>query len=187
MGNADGFRYVYLDDIRGDFVMDAQIVYFERVQQWAKAGLMARQNIEPNSKNALSTAAAGNAPGDLGVQLTWRAETGGETKELNYWELGGPKGFNDGEWIRLTRTGDNFSASWSKDGTSWVKDYATVTVKMDDPILLGLAVTSCEKTMSCKATFANVTINGEPIIKTAATVNNSNKLAKLWSEIKLGR
>jgi len=66
---ADGFRYVYLP-ISGDFEADVQITYFERTTQWAKAGLMARQTVDPDSKNALSTAAAGNLPGpDLGVQL----------------------------------------------------------------------------------------------------------------------
>ena len=68
--NADGFRYVYMP-ITGDFEASVQITYFERVTQWAKAGLMARQSVDADSVNALSTAAAGNLPGpDLGVQLT---------------------------------------------------------------------------------------------------------------------
>lgn len=182
--DADGFRYVYVEGIRGNFVVDVQIPFFQRIQEWAKAGIMARQSVDPKSKNALSTAAAGKGPGELGVQITWRAETGGETKELDYWELGGPKGFNDGEWVRLKRAGNDFSASWSKDGVTWAKDYATATVKMDDPVLVGLAVTSCEKTMLCKATLKNLTVNGVPIMKLITAVSPSGKLPKMWGEIK---
>ncbi len=180
--NADGFRYVYMP-ITGDFEAIVQITYFERTTQWAKAGLMARQSVDADSTNALSTAAAGNLPGpDLGVQLTWRAEKAGETKEIDYWELGGPTGFVDGEWIRLKRSGNDFSASWSKDGKSWVKDYATVTVKMTDPILLGLAVTSCDKTLYCKATFKNFSVNNNLVV---TAVDSKGKITKTWGRIKL--
>ncbi len=179
--NADGFRYVYMP-ITGDFEAVVQITYFERVTQWAKAGLMARQSVDADSVNALSTAAAGNLPGpDLGVQLTWRADKAGETKELNYWELGGPTGFVDGEWIRLTRAGNDFSASWSKDGKSWVKDYATVAVKMTDPILLGLAVTSCDKALYCKATFKNFSVNNKLVV---TAVDSGGKITRTWGKIK---
>lgn len=177
---ADGFRYVYIQT-SGDFQMDVQITYFERVTQWAKAGLMARQSVDPGAKNALSTAAAGK-PGDmLGVQLTWRAETDGKTEELDYWALGGPTGFNDGEWIRLKRAGNDYSASWSKDGKTWVADYAKVTVEMKDPILVGMAVTSCDATMLCKATFNNLTVNNKQII---TSVSPSGKLSRTWGEVK---
>ena len=178
---ADGFRYVYMP-ISGDFEADVQITYFERTTQWAKAGLMARQSIDADSKNALSTAAAGNLPGpDLGVQITWRADKAGETKELDYWELGGPVGFVDGEWIRLKRVGNDFSVSWSKDGKSWVKDYASIKIEMTDPILVGLIVTSCDKALSCKATFKNFTVNSKQVI---TAVDSNGKLSNTWGKIK---
>ena len=128
--SVDGFRYAYIE-VSGDFEAIVQITYFERVagEPWAKAGLIARETPDPGSKNALSTAAAGDA---YGVQLTWRTQTNGATSELNYWELGGPTKFNDGEWIRLTRSGDDFSAAWSDDGVTWDDDYATVPIDMDE-------------------------------------------------------
>ncbi|MBC8461641.1 MAG: hypothetical protein H8D67_27015 [Deltaproteobacteria bacterium] len=183
-GNADGFRFAYLS-LSGDFEAVVRIVSFERVDKWAKAGLMARQSVDANAKNTLSTAAAGVAGEPLGVQLTWRADTGGESFELNYWERGGPSGFNDGEWIRLTRKGNDFSASWSKDGKEWVDDYASVTVQMNDPILVGLAVTSCDANLLCKAVFDNFTIlsSGKQIFPSRA-VRQSGKLATTWGEIK---
>ncbi|MBC8461642.1 MAG: hypothetical protein H8D67_27020, partial [Deltaproteobacteria bacterium] len=164
-GNADGFRFVYTTlPISGDFSVAVRIVSFERVDKWAKAGLIARQSLEPGAKNALSTAAAGVADEPLGVQLTWREETDGETQELNFWELGGPSGFNDGEWVRLARQGDDFSVSWSEDGATWADDYATVTIQMDDPILVGLAVTSCDEGLLCQAVFENLLVNNVPIL-----------------------
>jgi hypothetical protein len=181
-GTADGFRYVYTQ-VSGDFEAAVQITEFERIEDWTKAGLMARQSVDPGAKNALSTAAAG---ADLGVQITWRAETNGETDELDFWELGGPTGFNDGEWIRLTRSGNNFSASWSDDGVSWADDYATVIIEMDDPILIGMAVTSCDAATLCRSVFENMTVNGVPIMEYAASVSPGGKLPAAWASIKAG-
>ena len=184
-GTADGFRYAYIE-ASGDFEVAVQVTYFERVEKWAKAGLMARQSVDAGAKNALSTAAAGE-PGDLlGVQLTWRPETDGETSELNFWELGGPAGFNDGEWIRLTRSGNDFSASWSDDGVTWSDDYATVTIEMDDPVLVGLIVTSCNAEVLCEATFENMTVNGIPIMAFVTAVSPGGKLSTTWAGIKAG-
>ena len=181
---ADGFRYVYMP-ISGDFEAFVQVTFFERTTEWAKAGLMARQSVDADSKNALSTAAAGKVTvppvPNLGVQLTWRLDKGGKGAELDYWDLGGPKGFVDGEWIRLKRAGNNYSASWCKDGKTWVKDYASIAVTMTDPILIGLAVVSCDKTKTCKATFKNFSVNGKQVV---TAVDSSGKLSKTWGEIK---
>lgn len=184
-GTADGCRFVYME-ISGDFVATVQITDFERHKQWTKAGIMARQSNEPGSKNALSTAAAGNIPGpDLGVQITWRQETNGETQELDYWELGGSTGFNDGEWIRLIRFSNDFSASWSLDGSDWVDDYATVTVEMTDPILVGLTVVSLDTGYASKAVFEHFNItrpDGTPLLPTA--VHPGYKIATSWGFLK---
>jgi hypothetical protein len=178
--NADGLRYVYTE-VSGDFEAIVQITYFERVagEPWAKAGLVARETVDPGAKNALSTAAAGDA---YGVQLTWRPQTNGPTSELNYWEMGGPTRFNDGEWIRLTRSGDDFSASWSDDGVTWDDDYATVTIDMDETITVGLAVTGHDVAKSCEASFKNFTINGISAVSTA--VSPCGKLPATWGETK---
>ena len=180
-GVADGFRFVHTPPISGDFEVAVRIVSFERVDKWAKAGLIVRQSLEPGAKNALSTAAAGVADEPLGVQLTWREETDGETQELNFWDLGGPSGFNDGEWVRVTRKGDDFSSSWSEDGNDWSDDYATVTIQMDDPILVGLAVTSCDENLLCQAVFDNLLVNNVPIL---AAVNLKGKLTETWGGVK---
>ncbi len=180
---ADGFRYVYTE-VSGDFEAIVQITYFERVagEPWAKAGLVARETVDPGAKNALSTAAAGDA---YGVQLTWRAQTNGPTSELNYWELGGPTRFNDGEWVRLTRSGDDFSASWSDDGVTWDDDYATVPIDMKESITIGLAVTGHDVAKSCEASFKNFSINGVSPVSTA--VSPGGKLPSAWGEIKQGQ
>ena len=175
-GNADGFRYVYTE-VSGDFEAIVQITEFERVEPWTKAGLVARETVDPGAKNALSTAAAGDG---YGVQLTWREQTNGSTSELNYWELGGPTRFNDGEWIRLTRSGNDFSSAWSEDGVNWDDDYATVTIEMEETITVGLAVTSHEVTLTCEATFKDFSING--VLATA--VSPGGKLYETWGKIR---
>ncbi len=185
-GAADGFRYVYTE-VSGDFDAIVQISFFERPagEKWAKAGLMARQSTDPGAKNALSTAAAGEPGDELGVQITWRPETDGETDELNFWELGGPSGFNDGEWIRLTRSGNDFSVSWSDDGVAWADDYAAVPIEMNDPILVGLAVTATNTGIFCEAVYENFTIDGESVFSSAA-VSSDGKLSATWAGVKAG-
>ena len=55
-GNADGFRFVYLE-LSGDFDASAQIPFFNRgVDPWAKAGIMARDTLDADSANFISTA-----------------------------------------------------------------------------------------------------------------------------------
>ncbi len=180
-GAADGLRFVYTE-LSGDFDATVQISYFERPagEDWAKAGLMVRQSTAPGAKNALSTAAAAT---DLGVQITWRQDTDGETSELNFWELGGPTGFNDGEWIRLTRSGNDFSVSWSSDGVSWADDYATVPIEMSDPILVGLMVTSTNTALFCEAVFENFIIDG---VSPVTAVSPGGKLSATWAGVKAG-
>jgi len=177
-GSADGFRYVYTE-VSGDFEATVQLTFFQRLEEWSKAGLLARENVEPGAKNALSTAAAGAA---YGVQLTWREQTNGATSELNYWELGGPVGFNDGEWLKLTRSGNDFSSAWSDDGVNWDDAYATVTIDMDETINIGLAVTSHEVALFCEASFKDFAINGVFALSTA--VSPGGKLPAAWGEIK---
>ena len=64
---ADQCTYLY-KVVSGDFDVSAIVLSIENTNEWAKAGIMARQNVEPGSANVFATPRANN---DL-VTFQWR-------------------------------------------------------------------------------------------------------------------
>lgn len=135
---ADACRYVY-KEVTGDFEISARIVSMERANEWTKAGLMARQSLEPNSQHAFIALHS-----DHGVKMIHRDAPGANTGP-EPWE----KNFDPPIWIKLVRTGNEFTTFWSetgKDGSWQPADVpgcvGTATIEMDDTILIGIAATS---------------------------------------------
>jgi hypothetical protein len=180
-GNADGFRFVYLE-LEGDFDASVQITFFQRgIHEWAKAGLMARDTLDANSANFLSTAAESAA---FGAQISWRSAAGDRTFEWNLWEQGGPMGFEDDDWIRLKREGDDFTGFYHADGDAdWIP-MDTVTISMDEPILVGMIVTSHVQNTLTTATFANFTVDNAKVKFPTTAVELTDKLPVTWGDIK---
>ena len=61
-------------------------------------------------------------------------------------------------WVKLVRSGSNFSAYYSTDGNTWYQQGSTTSIGMTDPIYLGLAVCSHVSGTSCTVTFDNVSV-----------------------------
>jgi ABC-type transport system involved in multi-copper enzyme maturation permease subunit len=85
------------------------------LEQWAKAGIMIKQNTKQGSPYAAMMVAAGH-----GVRMQWNytADTPG---------LSGAVGPADPRWLRLTRAGDVITGYDSADGTHWT-EVGTVTL-----------------------------------------------------------
>jgi hypothetical protein len=120
-GSADGCHFVSL----------------ERANEWSKAGLMARQSLDANSQHTFL-----NVTPDHGVKMIHR-DTPGAGTGPEPWE----KNFEAPIWLKLVRTGNEFSSFWSEDGKSWEPAEvpgtpSVATIEMTDPILVGIAVTS---------------------------------------------
>ena len=135
-GAADAFRFVYRE-VTGDFEISARIVSLERVNEWTKVGLMARQSLDPNSPHVFIHLTA-----DHGVKMIHRDAAGANTGPTP-WE----KNFDAPVWIKLVRSGNEFSSFWSDDGQDWEAAEvpgtpSVTTVDMTDPILVGIGVTS---------------------------------------------
>ena len=176
-GTEDQFRFVYTE-VKGDFDAVVHLVSFQKIEDWTKSGLMARQTVDADSANVLSTITGGGASG---CQLTWRPSKGAESFEFfdaapgQWWETGG--------WLKLVRKGDDFEGFISKDGKDWLSLEST-TVAMSDPILVGMAVTSKSDGVLAKTVFENFTItqNGKQIFPLA--VEKEGRLITTWSTIK---
>ena len=58
-------------------------------------------------------------------------------------------------WIRLKRTGNDFTGYYSADGKAW-KVYTTYTMDLSEKVFLGLAVTSHNTSESTTAVFRDI-------------------------------
>lgn len=173
----DQFRFVYTE-VKGDFEAVVHVVSFQRITDWTKSGLMARQSVDADSANVLSTITGGGASG---CQLTWRPSKGAQSFEFmdvapgQWWQTGG--------WLKLKRKGDDFEGFISKDGKNWLSLLFT-TVKMSEPILVGLAVTSQADGVLSTTVFENFTItkDGKQIFPLG--VEKERRLTTTWASIK---
>jgi hypothetical protein len=174
-GSADGCRFVY-HEVNGNFEISARVVSLKRVHEWSKAGLMARQSLDANSPHTFL-----NVTPDHGVKMIHRDAPGASTGP-SPWE----KNAEAPVYLKLVRQGDTFIAYMSEDGKAWKEaEVAAGTpsraeVKLKDPILVGMAVTSHVAGKLTTAVFDNITASF------LAAVEPSGKAAITWGEIKRG-
>jgi len=176
-GEADQFMFVY-KEVTGDFDVSCTVLTLDgSMNDWAKAGLMAREDLTPGAKNVT---VACRGLDDL-VTFQRREEADGSSASERVTPAGAPRPIT----IRLTRTGNEFMGGWSLDGgATWedsvTKDGVTPTppavVEMADPVLIGIAVTSHEVGV---LTMAEVEVHGDP-----TAVRPEEKLTGTWGAIK---
>jgi hypothetical protein len=148
-GDSDEFHFAF-KELNGAGTIIAKVESVENTNGFAKAGVMIRDSLDPNSANAALLITPEN-----GVRLQYRNTTGGNTE----------RDFNDTiaapQWVKLTRElGGRVRAAYSVDGATWTDMDPIMTVIMDLPMYIGMAVTSHEPGVACEAVFSNVTSDG---------------------------
>jgi regulation of enolase protein 1 (concanavalin A-like superfamily) len=63
------------------------------------------------------------------------------------------------QWVRLSRSGNTFTAEYSANGTTWTT-LGSVDMPMLTDVYVGLCLTSHNVNATCTAEFSNVTTNG---------------------------
>jgi len=147
-GTADSFQFVY-QQLTGDTTVIARVVTQQHTSDWAKAGVMIRQDLTTGAANALAAVSPSN-----GVNYQFRTTANGSTSAG--WGVGAAAP----EWVKVTRVGNNFATYYSSDGVTWTQAGSTTTITMTDPIYVGLAVCSQANPTLCTATFDNVSAVG---------------------------
>jgi regulation of enolase protein 1 (concanavalin A-like superfamily) len=142
-GTADAFHYVY-QPLSGDTDIQAHVASVQNVNVWTKAGLMVRASTDAGATHVSVFVTPGK-----GIAMQWRASTGGASSSISV--AGAAPVF-----IRLTRSGNNITAWYANDGSSWTA-IGTATVVMSSDVFVGLAVTSHDNTQTATAVFDNVT------------------------------
>lgn len=152
---SDQFRYAY-KNLSGNGSMVVRVDSLIRSDGWAKAGVMIRESVHPGSKHAFVCMTP-----DYGPSFQQRPETGNVMNQVSQASVAG-QGVVAPYWVKLTRTGNVFTAQQSADGVTWV-DIATTTpynITMANDVLIGLALTSHNASTSTAAEFSNLSTTG---------------------------
>jgi hypothetical protein len=150
-GSADEFHFAY-KTLTGTGSIIAKVESLTDTNNWAKAGVMIRETLEPGSKNAMVAVTIDN-----GVSTQVRIDA--DTNSSNTAE----SGITAPHWIKLERDiAGNFTASHSTNGSTWVAVSGALpeNIQMGSTVFIGLAVTSHDAALTCEAVFSNVTTTG---------------------------
>jgi len=145
-GAADSFHFVYRK-LTGDGTITARVTGIENTYRFAKAGVMMRESLAANSKQAGTFA----LPGTGGVSYVRRKSTGGSTVATTHAPLGAPC------WVRIVRRGNVFTSYRSADGVKW-QFIGSDTINMSATLYVGLAVCSHNLGALNTATFDHVSV-----------------------------
>lgn len=146
---SDSFRYTYLTLV-GNGEIRARITSQDNTDLWAKSGVMVRESLNPNSKQALFCVTPGN-----GFALQYRNATGGTSVNVG----GGPLNAVPNNWVRFVRTGNNIVASKSSNGTAWTV-VGSATIPMNRNVYAGVAVCSHNNNLLNTTSFDNAALIG---------------------------
>ena len=159
--NSDQFCFVY-EEFTADFDIAVRIESLEQSHLYAKAGLMAREDLTSGSRNLMFVAFPGNAKRNNnrgGYEFQYRLETDKQSKAIypsltdSIAQKSFPIVYPNG-WMRLKRTGNSFYAFTSADGKNW-KPYTEFVMEMPGKLYLGMAVTAHIKGAPTVAKFRN--------------------------------
>lgn len=145
-GTADGFQYLY-QPLAGDGTIVAKVNSLENTNDWAKAGVMVRQTLDADSPYAVCATTPGNK-----CHLQYRTAKGEEAAAPET-----PMGDAAPYWLKLERKGDTFTASVSKDNTTW-EAAGEIKVEMGKEVFIGLCLTSHDNAALSTAEFEQVAV-----------------------------
>jgi hypothetical protein len=158
----DEFHYAYKEVTTADagnlVTIIAKIESVSNTDPWAKASVMIRDSLDPNSTHGMMCASS--LSGDA---FQWRLETGGVTDTNDANAIGLPC------WVKLVldatpgrgnlrayRSRTGAAGSWIQSGT--VQQIPTMTLPRATPLYVGLAATAHNATATCTAKFSSVSI-----------------------------
>src|SRR4030043_2435554 len=130
----------------------AKVNSVQNTNDWAKAGVMIRETLDPDAAHAFACVTPAS-----GVAAQARPSTGGTSINTNQTGVAAPY------WVKLERIVSGlFTVSHSANGSTWlpVTGATPQTISMGANVYIGLAVTSHDAALTCQAVFSNVTTTG---------------------------
>jgi len=152
---ADEFRFGY-KSLVGDGSIVARVENLTNTHEWAKAGVMIRQTLEPGS----AFAAVYLTPGS-GCRYQGRLTTGAAAVSDTDVATAEQIAMTAPYWIKLERSGSVFNGYYSADGQNWTAmSWNPQTIAMNGTVYIGLAVTSHNTAALASAEFSGVATTG---------------------------
>jgi hypothetical protein len=153
---ADEFHYAW-KMLNGPGTITAKVsaITGTNLNGWAKAGLMIRESLDPNSAHAHMLVSSTN-----GIALQYRPTAAGTSATSQQKAAISQRPL----WLRLDRAFDGtFTASHANDVAGapdkWTAMTAT-TIQMTANVYIGLALTSHQAYVPAQVTFSNITLAG---------------------------
>jgi hypothetical protein len=144
-GQSDQFNLSY--QLRsGDFDVSVQLAGLTPSDAWAKAGLMARETLSPNSRFAASLA----TPSMTGCLFEWRDPASSLANLAGRFPVNYPN-----TWLRLKRSGNLFTGFAGYDGLTWTV-LGSATIALPSQLYVGLVASSHDTNLATTAVFGNV-------------------------------
>jgi regulation of enolase protein 1 (concanavalin A-like superfamily) len=165
---ADGMHFVYLP-VAGDFDVAVRVQALRRPNEWSKAGLMVREDLDGNSRNHMIAATPTN--GQNLITMQWRPTKGATCASIVDAIRPRPSPIPNA-WLRVARTADQYTFYWGTNGTFWTA-ITNVTLNYST-VYLGVATTSHDNGTN----VANVTsayyrdLTGVPMISGSTAGSN---------------
>jgi len=148
---ADEFHFAY-KMLTGAGSMVAKVQSIDNTNDWAKAGVMIRESLDPDSAHAFMALTP-----TQGVSFQRRPGKGATSTSNNSTTLAETAP----HWVKIDRTiSGSFTASHSTNGTTWQTLGTPQTISMGANVYVGLALTSHNAAVTCQAVFSNVTTTG---------------------------
>ncbi len=182
--NADRFRFAY-KQLNGDGWMTLKINSLTTTANWSKGGIMIRETMD-----VASTRAHMIVTGNRRQAFENRATTAGASASI-YSATGA---FTFPIWLKLERKGDQFTGSFSPDGTNWTPQGNAnggggtspnpQTIAMGNSVYIGLCVTSNNLGTPALAEFSNVvtspSVSGDWTVVDIGGTNPANDTDDLY-------
>ena len=150
-GQRDEFQFLY-QSVSGDCQIITQVASLDAPHAWTKAGLMMRAHSGAGSPHVLVA-----VTGASGVAHQYRqVETGTST------HVTGGRG-KAPMWLKLERRGSLFTTFRSNNGWSWTQ-VGTVEMALDETVLVGLALSSHDRSAVAEAEFTHTHVLPLPSI-----------------------
>jgi len=148
-GFHDEFHFAY-KTLSGAGSIVARVESVSNTDDWAKAGVMIRETLDADSVHAMMVVTP-----TQGVSFQRRNVTGETSASDTTGEISAPY------WIKIMRdSSGNFTAYHSTNGSKWEMQGTPDNISMKSNVYIGLAVTSTNAALTCRAVFSNVTTTG---------------------------
>jgi len=146
---ADEFHFAY-KMLTGTGSVVAKVESVDNTNAWAKAGVMIRETLNPDSAHAMMVVTPGS-----GVSFQRRPGTGQTSLDTTTGAIAAPY------WVKLERSiSGSFTAYHSANGSAWTMQGTPENIPMGSNVYIGLALTSHDAALTCQAVFSNVTTTG---------------------------